>query len=48
MSNGSDCQDYHLCIIDELCQALDRGTKNVKVAIKVAEENMDDAITARE
>src|ERR1041385_2898251 len=48
MSGGSDCQEYHLGIIDELCQVLDKSTVNVTVAIKVAEENMVDAIAARE
>ena len=38
----------HLAIISELCQALDNNTENVKVAIKVAEEHMEDAIASRE
>ena len=47
-SGGPECQENHLVVIGELCQALDNSTENVKVAIKVAEENMEDAIAARE
>ena len=44
----SECQEKHMAIIGELCQALDSSTDNVKVAIKLAEEHMEDAIAARE
>ena len=48
MFGGSECQENHLAIISELCQALDSSTENFKVTIKVAEEHMEDAIAAKE
>ena len=47
-SGGSECQEKHMAIVGELCQALDSSTDNVKVAIKLAEEHMEDDIAARE